>query len=149
VRAATATAPPPASAEFDLSTSVGVTGAVTQVLWMNPRAWVHVKDGIGTEWSIQLVSPNQLITQGVTRNSLKIGDQITVNASPAKDGSKTVLANTVIRDADGTKIFDRASVAEPTPAEQDRLKMQLQEVQQRLQQEAERVRQLHDQQQTK
>jgi hypothetical protein len=55
----------------------------------------------------------------------------------------------VIRDADGTKIFDRASVAEPTPAEQDRLKMQLQEVQQRLQQEAERVRQLHDQQQTK
>jgi protein involved in polysaccharide export with SLBB domain len=92
---------------------------------MNPRAWVHVKDGIGTDWSIQLVSPNQLITQGVTRNSLKIGDQITVNASPAKDGSKTVLANTVIRDADGTRIFDRASVVETTPAEQDRLKVQL------------------------
>ena len=140
VRAATAT--PLASAEFDLSTSVSVTGAVTQVLWMNPRAWVHVKDGIGTDWGIQLASPNQLVmTKGMTRNSLKIGDQVTVSASPAKDGSKTVLANTVIRDADGTKIFDRASVAEATPADQDRLKAQMQEAMQAL---SEQLRQLHE-----
>jgi hypothetical protein len=142
VRQATAT--PPASAEFDLSTSAKVTGEVTQVLWMNPRAWVHVKDGIGTDWSIQLASPNQLIRQGVTRNSLKIGDQVTVNAFPAKDGSKTVLANTVIRDADGTKIFDRASVAEPTPAEQDQLKAQMQQAQQQLNDQAQVLRQQHE-----
>ncbi len=58
---------PPAAAEFDVGTPVSVSGTVTQVLWMNPRAWVHVKDGIGTDWSIQLPSPNQLVRQGVTR----------------------------------------------------------------------------------
>jgi tetratricopeptide (TPR) repeat protein len=106
---------PPASTEFDLSTSVNLTGAVTQVLWLNPQAWVHMRNGPGgAEWSIQLASPNQMVAQGATRNSLKPGDRVTVNASPAKDGSKTALAGTVYR-ADGTKMFDRASIGD-TPA---------------------------------
>jgi tetratricopeptide (TPR) repeat protein len=122
---------PPASTEFEVGTPVSVSGTVTQVLWMNPRAWVHVKDGIGTDWSIQLPSPNQLVRQGVTRASLKLGDQVTVNASPAKDGSKTALAETVYG-AGGTKIFDRASIGD-TSELVDRSRQLLEQVRQALQ----------------
>jgi len=104
-------APPlPAATEFDLSKAVTVQGEVTQVLWMNPRAWLKVNDSAGTAWSIMTDSPNMLLKQNWTRVSLKPGDSVTVTANPALDGSKTVAAVTVIRQSDGTKLFDRAEI---------------------------------------
>lgn len=48
-----------------------------------------------TSWELELGSPNTLIRYGFKRDSLKVGEQVTVEGYQAKDGSKTANAKTV------------------------------------------------------
>src|SRR5437879_3578912 len=88
------------NAEFDASKSMRWVGTVTKVEWMNPHArfYIDVKDenGTVTNWNFELGSPLQLRRQGWTRDSLKVGDQITVDGYPAKDGAKMASAKKII-----------------------------------------------------
>jgi hypothetical protein len=96
------------SAEYDGTKELTFTGTVTKVEWLNPhtRFYVDVKDPTGkvTNWEFELASPNQLARRGWTRNSLKIGDAVTVACYPAKDGFHLASARTVNL-ADGRKVF--------------------------------------------
>ena len=103
------------AAEYDRNRPIKLTGKVTKVEWMNPHArfYVDVKDDAGkvTNWEFELGSPNGLMRQGWTRNSLKEGDVVTVEGSLAKDGSNLANSRTV-KLADGRKVF--AGSAEET-----------------------------------
>ncbi len=83
------------AAEYDGTKPITLTGTVTKVEWMNPHArfYLDVKNDKGAvaNWEFELGSPNGLMREGWTRNSLKIGDVVTVTGSLAKDGSR--LAN--------------------------------------------------------
>jgi len=96
------------AAEYDSTKPMSATGEVTKVEWMNPHArfYVDVKEegGKTTNWEFELGSPNGLMRQGWTRNSLKVGDVINVEGYLAKDGSKLANARTV-KLADGRKVF--------------------------------------------
>ena len=96
------------AAEFDPAKPVTLTGVVTKVEWMNPHThfMIEVKDENGkvTTWDLETGSPNALSRQGWTRNSLKIGDTVTVQAFRAKDGSSLASARLVTL-ADGRKVF--------------------------------------------
>ncbi|MBZ5576312.1 MAG: hypothetical protein LAP40_07135 [Acidobacteriia bacterium] len=78
------------AAEYDSKKPITVKGVVTKVAWVNPHAyvWVDVKDESSkvTTWAFETLSPNALAQQGWTRNSLKAGDQVTVDGYLAKDG---------------------------------------------------------------
>lgn len=94
-------------AEYDSNKPITLTGVVTKVEWTNPHArfYVDVKDEKGEviNWNLELASPNSLVHQGWKRTSLKVGDQVTVNAWLAKDGSKLANAKSIVL-ADGTKV---------------------------------------------
>ena len=96
------------ASEYDADKSVELKGVVTRVEWTNPHArfYVDVKDENGqvTNWNLELASPNVLVRQGWKRTSLQVGDQVTVNAAMAKDGSSMANARTVVL-ADGRKVF--------------------------------------------
>src|ERR1700730_14650542 len=83
------------AAEHDATKTTTLAGAVTQIEWTNPHARFHidVKDagGATVNWELELGSPNTLIRYGWFRDTMKVGDQITVEGYLAKDGSK--LAN--------------------------------------------------------
>jgi hypothetical protein len=100
------------AAEFDASRPVKLTGTVTKIEWQNPHAflYVDVKDPSGrvTNWGLEMGSPNGLMRQGWSRNSLKIGDEIVVEGSQAKDGSSIANARTVTL-ADGQRLFAGSS----------------------------------------
>jgi hypothetical protein len=87
------------AAEYDRNKPVTITGAVTKVEWINPHARFHldVKDESGkiVNWEVELGSPAGLIRRGWTRNSLKIGEPVTVAGFLAKDGSSLVNSTTV------------------------------------------------------
>jgi len=103
------------AAEFDANKPVKLTGTVTKIEWMNPHAYfyIDVKDASGKvdNWGLEMGSPNGLMRQGWTRNSLKVGDEVTVDGSMAKDGSKIANAKTVVL-ASGTRLF--AASSQPT-----------------------------------
>ena len=89
---------------------VTLTGVVTKVEWMNPHArfYVDVKDENGnvTNWNLELASPNVLTRNGWSRNSLKEGDEVTVEGSRARSGANMANARTV-KLADGRQVFAR------------------------------------------
>lgn len=87
------------SAEYDSKKVVTLTGTVTNVEWMNPHVWFYIdvvgEDGKTANWACEMGPPNGLQRSGWTRNTMKIGDEVTVNGTLAKDGSKQVNARTV------------------------------------------------------
>src|SRR6516225_9014326 len=87
------------AAEFDANKPVKLKGTVTKIEWMNPHAYfyIDVKDASGKveAWGLEMGSPNGLMRQGWTRNSMKVGDEVSVDGSMAKDGSKIANARTV------------------------------------------------------
>jgi uncharacterized protein DUF6152 len=96
-------------AEYDAKKPIELKGVVTRVEWTNPhvRFYVDVRDAKGavTNWDLELMSVNTLTRAGWTRNSLKIGDEVTVNAFLAKDGSNRANARGSVTLADGRKVF--------------------------------------------
>ena len=87
------------AAEFDSKKPIKLTGVVTNVEWSNPHVWIRfkVKDESGkvTNWGAEMGPPHGLQGSGWRRDTLKIGDQITVQGSLAKNGSSNVNANSV------------------------------------------------------
>ena len=96
------------AAEYDSKRPVTLTGILTKLEWTNPHArfYLSVKEesGEATTWEFELASPNGLMRRGWNRNSLKLGESVTVTGYMAKDGSKIANARSVNL-ADGRKIF--------------------------------------------
>ena len=96
------------AAEYDANKPVTLKGTVSRIEWTNPHArfYVDVKepDGTASTWNLELASPNVLVRNGWTRKSLNIGDEITVQGSMAKDGSKMANARMVTL-ANGKRVF--------------------------------------------
>jgi hypothetical protein len=100
------------AAEFDAAKPFNLTGTVTKVVWANPHAWLYVDvmDAAKktTNWAVELNSPNALMRAGWKRDTLKLGDVITVEGSRAKDGTPTGNARSVVTAA-GQKLFAGSS----------------------------------------
>ena len=96
------------AAEFDSTKPVKVKGTITKVEWLNPHVWfyVDVKDEAGkvTTWAFSNAPPGSLMRRGITKDSLKIGAEVTVEGVRAKDGSNNASGRRVIY-ADGTNAF--------------------------------------------
>jgi hypothetical protein len=100
------------AAQYDATKPVEMKGTVTLVEWTNPHArfYVDVKDDKGAmvNWNFELASPNVLVRNGWKRNTLKIGDQVTVNGYLSRieptSGPKMAIASAVTS-SDGRKLF--------------------------------------------
>ena len=93
------------AAEFDASQPVTIEGVVTKVEWTNPHVWffVNVEDPDTREivnWGAEMGSPNALVRNGWTPNTLGIGMVVTVDGSRAKDGSHKMNTRTVMVDGE-------------------------------------------------
>jgi hypothetical protein len=104
------------AAEFDASKPITLKGAVTQVVWSNPHVWFYInvkdEDGRTVRWACEMGAPHQLQQRGWLRDTMKIGEVVTVEGSLARDGSKRANARTVTT-ADG-RTLGAASSGDPT-----------------------------------
>jgi hypothetical protein len=98
-------------AEYDSKKTTTITGFVTKLDWQNPHAFVFIdtKDESGTvkTFKVEMGPPYALTRGGWTRNSVKIGDKVTVEgAALAKDGSNAAGSEqtTVMILASGQKL---------------------------------------------
>lgn len=96
------------AAEFDAQKPITLKGTVVKWEMINPHGWITIDvadpGGATTQWMVETSNPNGLMRLGWTKNSLKPGDQITVDAFRAKDGSNTANAARITL-ADGSKVF--------------------------------------------
>jgi hypothetical protein len=97
------------TAEFDASKPVKLSGTVTKIEWANPHIWFFVdvkgEDGTLANWGFELAGSAQLVRLGWKRNSMKIGDVVTVEASRARDGSNNANAKNIVLATTGQQVF--------------------------------------------
>jgi hypothetical protein len=95
-------------AEFDPNRPVVLKGPVNKVEWVNPHAWIHMdvalEDGTVESWMVEGGTPNTLLRNGLTRNSLKPGTIIVVDGYQSKDRSNRANGRDVTLES-GEKFF--------------------------------------------
>ena len=106
------------AAEYDRTKPIKFTGKITKVEWMNPHIYfyIDVKDdasGKVTNWACEGGAPNGLYRQGWRKDSLKVGDTVSIDGWRAKDGSNLMNAGSVVL-GDGKKLFSGS--ADDAPA---------------------------------
>src|SRR5262245_19369042 len=102
------------AAEFDANKPINLHGVVTKIEWMNPHTFFYMDvtdeaTGKVSNWGLEMGSPNGLMRDGWTRNTLKSGDVVTVEGSRAKDGSAIGNARVVILARTGQRLFAASS----------------------------------------
>ena len=104
------------AAEFDANDPISFKGVVTKVEWMNPHTYFYLDvtetDGKVINWGLEMGSPNGLMRQGWTRNTLKVGDVVSVEGSRAKDRSHVGNARAVTLASTGQRLFAASSQGE-------------------------------------
>ncbi len=95
---------------YDPGKEEEVTGALTQLKFVNPHGSITVTvknaDGTTTDWTFTTGSATALAARGITKvgpNALKIGEQLTVTFTPARNGAPLGGLKTIKR-ADGTVV---------------------------------------------
>lgn len=98
-------------AEYDANKTANLTGIVTKVEWINPHAFVSIsfkdESGATKNYTVELGPPYALTRGGWKRDSVKIGDKVTMEAAAlAKDGSNRAgsTQNTFMITAGGEKL---------------------------------------------
>lgn len=101
------------SAEFDRNKQVRLKGVVTKIAWQNPHVWffMNVKDektGKTVNYGFELGPPHLLQAGRLTKETIKIGTELTVEGSLAKNGSNNVNASSVVT-KDGVRLSGQSS----------------------------------------
>jgi hypothetical protein len=104
------------AAEFDADKAFTLTGVVTKIEWQNPHTFFYLditddRTKKVTNWAFEMGSPNGLMRNGWTRNTLKVGDIVTVEGSLARDGTPYGNARTVMLTSTGKRLFAASSQA--------------------------------------
>ena len=94
------------SATYETTKAIKLEGAIVQFVYRNPHSFVHVEApdpaGATQRWAIEWGGTAQLTGQGVNRDTLKVGDEVTVVGRPSRvPGEYRVLMVNLVRPADG------------------------------------------------
>ena len=88
--------------------SVTVRGALVEFDYSAPHAWVHLnvtdQGGATQKYSAEWANPNRLSRDGITKETLKAGDQIVITGAPGRNaGENRIHLKRIERPADGWK----------------------------------------------
>jgi len=104
-------------AEYDQTKPLMLVGKITKVVQENPHGWIYLdaknENGKVVNWALETPAPNVLIRNGFDRNIyqtlLTNGEEVTVTAYAAKDGSKHAWAGGLTR-ADGKTVITLSGI---------------------------------------
>lgn len=107
------------AAQYDREQPITLTGAVTKIEWNNPHAYFYIdvlneKTGKVENWAWEMGAPAVIQRSGWRRNSMTIGDLVTVEGWRARNGDFHGNARTVILANTGEEL-GAGSSSEQTP----------------------------------
>ncbi len=82
------------AAEFSYDESGTISGQVVEVLYVNPHARYFIaidnEDGKEILWDAQTRSPNALAAVGWTKDTVRVGERITIEGNLGRDGAPKI-----------------------------------------------------------
>jgi Family of unknown function (DUF6152) len=101
---------------YDMKKQVTLKGTVTEVSWRNPHVAIYMDvkdpDGKVVKWAFENSSVSTLARQGYSRNTLRVGQEITAIVNPSALGAPRGIVVKVVL-ADGKEIMSRETGANP------------------------------------
>ena len=95
---------------YDLTEYKTMQGTVTEVHWINPHTWIYLEvmnpDGTATIWTLEGGGINAITSRGWTRDSVQIGDNVSVRCHPLRGGTASCLFGFLTLDGQAEKEFD-------------------------------------------
>ena len=92
----------------DVNKPLTLEGKLVRWEMINPHSWFHIEvteeDGTVVPWQVEGGSPNELIRNGVTQNSVEVGTVLTIEGYRAKDGTEKAVGRNFVL-ADGSRLF--------------------------------------------
>ncbi len=80
------------AAQFDESQPVTLTGVISKVEWVNPHVYLYVDvadpAGKTATWSVETFPPGTLRRGGLTKETLGLGQKVSMLAFKARNGSQ-------------------------------------------------------------
>ncbi len=106
------------AAEFDLDKPITLHGIAVKWEMINPHSYLTIDvrndDGTVTRWNVEMGAPSALYRNGWRKDSVKVGDELTIDGYRARDGSNTMFGSQA-RLADGTRVLGGAPRTVPAP----------------------------------
>jgi hypothetical protein len=109
------------NATYDTDKKVTINGTVTKWVWSNPHCLILVdaddESGQVQHWVLETENPSSMIRSGWTKDSVKVGDQVSVVAMPVKSGG-SVGRIVEVQLPNGRKLMGRGtppSAVKPEP----------------------------------
>jgi hypothetical protein len=100
------------AAEFDSIKPLSFTGTIKKVEWTNPHIYTQVEvknpDGTSVVYRVEGGAPNSLFRQGWRKDSLKVGETVTVTGLRAKNEQSMNVGQAKIQTADGRTLFGQS-----------------------------------------
>lgn len=88
------------SAEFDAEQPIELKGVVTKLELVNPHSWLYLDvkqpDGSTRNWGFEFGAPFSLKQKGITKASLPVGSEVTIQGYRAKNGKAFGYAVTTV-----------------------------------------------------
>ena len=109
-------------AEYDQTKPLILVGKVTKVLQENPHGWIYLDaknaQGKVVNWALETPGPNIVQQNGFSREIYQTlvmtGEEVTVTAFAARDGSKHAWASGLTR-ADGKTVITLSGIPQQGP----------------------------------
>jgi len=110
------------AAMFDTSMETSFDGVVTKYEWRNPHVYMAIRmsgaGGAAVEQEIEAGASSVLLPLGLTPDAVRVGERVTVRASPSKRGpGHIVLGRTLVKE-DGSELplFIGSAASRQAPA---------------------------------
>ncbi len=96
---------------------VAFEAEVTRWEWVNPHVYAYIEapdaNGVMTEWEVEMQSTMGLVRRGWNRDSLAVGDVITIRAHPYKNPERKLLFGMTYTKANGSTLSSQGQARGP------------------------------------
>lgn len=108
------------SGTYDDDRQVRLEGVVTQIDWVNPRAYlrINVRDstGVVANWAVEVGNPLELERSGWNAATVRTGDVVAVVGNPARGAALRAFARSVTLARTRARVFAAKAAAVPASA---------------------------------
>jgi hypothetical protein len=96
---------------YAIDNRIDMAGVLTKIEFRQPHIVLELEiineDGSIDRWAIESMSPQRWDRMGISRNIVEVGELVTIEGWPARNGENALLLSAITTGRDRTLVIDR------------------------------------------